>query len=222
MLLDDKTVKAYIILTALVITGLLASTVTANKIVHCYINFPFSNIVFSIFTYPIVDCICELWGKKIARQTVLIALACQMLMVFVLQFSIVTPHASFWLDQHAYQTVLSTGSHVVIASFLAFLSSQLLDIAVYQKIKNMSHGKLLWLRSNISTWIGQFVDSCIFVSIVFYASHNKLNIFAGSIIFKIIISVLMTPVVYWIVLSVNKYLSFNTLAFKDEKSIPLT
>lgn len=97
MFLNSKPVKAYIILTALVITGLLTSIVTANKIVHFGINFPFSNIV--------------------------------------------------------------------------------------------------------------------------YASQNKFNLFFGSIIFKIIISVLMTPIVYLIILRVNQYLGFNTLAFKDEKPI---
>lgn len=215
MLLNNKTTKIYIILTALVITGLLTSVVTANKIVHCYINFPFSNIVFSIFTFPIVDCICELWGKQMARQTIIIALACQILMVVILQLSIITPHASFWFNQNAYQTILSTGSRVVIASILAFLASQLLDIIIYQKIKNITQGKLLWLRSNISTWIGQFVDSSIFITIVFHASNNKLNIFEGSIIFKITVSLLMTPIVYGIVLSVNKYLRYDTLAFKN-------
>ncbi len=161
-MLDTKNVRAYLILVILIICGLAVATVTATKVVHIGVNFPFSNIVFSIFTYPLVDCICEIWGKKIARQTVWLALAGQLIIVLLLQLSIVTPHATFWTMQHAYQTILSTSGSVVIASMLAFIASQFLDIFVYQKIKDISRGKWLWLRSNLSTFLGQFVDSIIF------------------------------------------------------------
>ena len=214
-MLDTKNVRAYLILVILIICGLAVATVTATKVVHIGVNFPFSNIVFSIFTYPLVDCICEIWGKKIARQTVWLALAGQLIIVLLLQLSIVTPHATFWTMQHAYQTILSTSGSVVIASMLAFIASQFLDIFVYQKIKDISRGKWLWLRSNLSTFLGQFVDSIIFVGIVFYASHHKLSILMGSIIVKVILSILMTPFVYLIVIVINKYLDSKTLAFAD-------
>ncbi len=214
-MLDTKNVRAYLILVVLIICGLAAATVTATKVVHIGVNFPFSNIVFSIFTYPMVDCICEIWGKKIARQTVWLALAGQLIIVLLLQLSIKTPHATFWTMQHAYQAVLSTSGSVVIASMLAFMASQILDIIVYQKIKDVSRGKWLWLRSNLSTFIGQFIDSSIFIGIVFYASHHKLSIFMGSIIVKIILSILMTPFVYLIVIVINKHLDSKTLAFAD-------
>ncbi len=214
-MLDTKNVRAYLILVVLIICGLAVATVTATKVVHIGVNFPFSNIVFSIFTYPMVDCICEIWGKKIARQAVWLALASQLIIVLLLQLSIITPHATFWTMQHAYQTILSTSGSVVIASMLAFIASQILDIIVYQKIKDISRGRWLWLRSNLSTFLGQLVDSSIFVTIVFYASHHKLSILMGSIIVKMILSILMTPFVYLIVIVINKYLDSKTLAFAD-------
>lgn len=213
MFLNTQSQKFYTILMALVVTGLLTSIVTAGKIVNMGIEFPFSNIIFSIFTYPIVDCICELWGKQIARQTVFIALACQLLAVVIFQLSIISPHPSFWHNQLAYATVLSVGWKVVLASIIAFLSSQLLDILIYQKIKNASKGKWLWLRSNVSTWIGQTIDSSIFVGLIFYHSPHVLNIFAGSVIFKIGISICMTPIVYAIVIGIHRMAGSNTLAF---------
>lgn len=218
-LLKQKEVRAYTVLTSLVICGLAASLITAPKIVHAGVNFPFSNIVFSIFTYPIIDCICELWGQQTARQTMWIGTCSQMLLMIIIQLSILVPHADFWQLQTAYQSVLGTGAKIVIASLLAFTTSQILDIVIYQRIKEACKGKLLWLRSNISTYMGQMVDSGIFVSIVFYASNQKLNILAGSILVKIILSLLMTPMVYLIVIGVNRYLDSNTLAFKNESEI---
>ena len=106
-----------------------------------------------------------------------------------------------------------------IASIIAFSISQILDIVIYQKIKELSKGKKLWLRSNISTYIGQIIDSAIFIMIVFYDSPHKLNIFMGSVTVKVILSFAMTPIVYLIVIMVNQYLESNTFAFKNEEDL---
>lgn len=214
-LLQEKETRAYVFLTSLVICGLAGSLITATKIVHFGIDFPFSNIVFSIFTYPIVDCICELWGKQAATQTLCLGLISQVLFTVIIQLSIITPHSTFWHFQSEYQLVLSTGTIVVMASLLAFATSQLLDIVVYQRIKELSRGRWLWLRSNLSTYLGQAIDSIIFVNIVFFNSSQKFNILFGSILIKIILSLLMTPMVYFIIIAVNKYLNSDTLAFKS-------
>lgn len=213
-LVSNRQIQVYIILLSLIICGLATATVTASKVVHLGLNFPFSNIVFSIFTYPIVDCICELWGKKTAQHTVWLALASQLLIVFLLQLAISAPYAPFWTHQLEFESVLATSSKIVSASLLAFLFSQILDIFIYQKIKNKTQGKYLWIRSNISTIIGQIIDSTIFVSIVFIDSDHKASILMGSICVKMIISVLMTPAVYLIILSANYYLNYETEAFK--------
>jgi uncharacterized integral membrane protein (TIGR00697 family) len=209
-----REIRAYMILTSLVICGLAGSLITAPKIIHLGINFPFSNIIFSILTYPIVDCICELWGKTMARQTLWFGLASQILIMCIIQISIFAPHASFWHLQSEYQLILSTGVNVVIASLVAFTISQILDITVYQKLKELSEGRKLWLRSNISTFLGQAIDSIIFINIIFFNSNQKWSILFGSILIKIILSFMMTPVVYFIIFTVNQYLDSNTLAFR--------
>ena len=215
-LLLQKETRAYVFLTSLVICGLAGSLITASKITHFIVDFPFSNIVFSLLTYPIVDCICELWGKQAATQTLWLGLMSQIFITIIIQLSIIMPHSTFWHLQSEYQTILSASTLVVIASLIAFAISQLLDIVVYQRIKELSNGKRLWLRSNVSTYLGQTVDSIIFVNIVFFNSSQKYNILLGSVCIKIALSLLMTPVVYLIIISANKYLGSNTLAFKNE------
>ncbi len=219
--LIQKDTKAYLLLTGLAICGLTSSVITATKVVNMGINFPFSTLVFSIFTYPIVDCICELWGKQAARQTIWISLFCQLIFTLLIQLSIVTPHAAFWQLQDEYNLILNTNGTVVMASLLAFTVSQIMDIFVYQKVKDMCQGKKLWLRSNLSTYIGQVIDSTIFVMIVFHSSSHKFTILFGAIVIKIIISFLMTPIVYLIVMTTNRYLDFKTLAFKGDIKSPV-
>ncbi len=219
--LQKKEVRAYTFLVGLVICGLAGSLITASKIVYFGINFPFSNLVFSIFTYPIVDCICELWGKQAARQALWFGLGGQLLLTLIIQLSIMAPHATFWHLQTEYQKTLSIGLNVVMASCIAFAISQVLDIVVYQKLKEFCQGKKLWIRSNLSTYLGQAVDSILFVNIVFYHLDQKTNIMLGSIMVKVILSFLMTPIVYLIVYGVHRYLDSHTLAFKAEHDVNL-
>ena len=216
--LAEKQLKAYMLLVSLIICGLAVATITANKVVHLGVDFPFSNIVFSVFTYPLIDCVCELWGRKIANQTVVFALASQLLVGLLLHLSIIVPAAEFWHFQSEYSKLIATSGSVVVASLIAFYVSQVLDILLFQKIKNVTQGKWLWLRTNVSTVIGQAIDSSIFIAIVFYGYSEKYQILISSIMVKILISILMTPVVYCIVFSINKYLNYNTFAFDARQS----
>lgn len=212
-LLKTREVSAYLILSSIVICGLLASIVTAPKLMHVGFTFPFANIVFSIFSYPFVDCICELWGKSAARMTIWVGLAAQALFAGIIHLSILAPYASFWQLQSEYAAILASSGKVVLASLAAFSVSQILDVTIYQRLKQMTKGKSLWLRSNLSIYCGQAVDSLIFVSVVFGQSSQKYSILLGSITIKILVAFLMTPIMYAIVFSVNRYLDGKTLAF---------
>jgi queuosine precursor transporter len=214
--LTAKEVRAYAFLTSLVICGLAGSIITATKIIYVGINFPFSNIVFSILTYPIVNVICEIWGKQAAKQAVWLGLGSQVILTIIIQLSIIVPHSPFWHHESAYQMVLSTNLVAVMAGLAAFAVSQMFNIVVYQRLKELCEGKFLWLRSNFATYLGQAIDSSIFVLIVFASSSQKYNVLFGSILVKIIITFLMTPIIYFIVNGVNRYLESTTMAFKNE------
>jgi len=212
--LQSRESRVYIFLVSLIICGLASSLITAPKVVHFGINFPFSNIIFATLTYPVTGCICELWGKAAAKQALCLGLLAQTIFSVIIHISIVTPHAAFWSLQSEYHAVLSTGLRVAVGGLLAFGVSQLLDIIVYQHVKELSHGRWMWLRSNLSAALGQVVDSVIFIGIVFFHSDHLPEILLGSVVIKVILSFLMTPVVYLIVISADRYLKSNTLAFK--------
>lgn len=213
-----KELRAYLVLTTLVMCGILGSLITAPKLIHVGVDFSFAEIVFSILTYPLVDCICELWGKRAARQTLWLGLFSQIILTAIIQLSIYTPYSEHWHLQEEYRAALATGLNVAIASLTAVIVSQLIDVMVYQKIKDFSRGRWLWLRSNISVYLGQTMDSIIFISIVFHDSDQKFYLMTSAIAVKIILSFLMTPFVYAVVIAVNRYLDGNTLAFKAEKT----
>ncbi len=213
-MLLTRQLLSYIILLGLAICGLATSTVVASKILHIGLNFPASNLTFSILSYPMINCICELWGKKLAKQSLVIAVSCQALIALLIRLIIALPGAPYWNLSNEFYDVLASSSAVLLASLLAFGISQILDIIIYQGIKKINKGRWLWLRTNTSTICGQAIDAAIFVAIVFHASAYKWNIFMGAITVKIALSLLMTPIIYLVVIVINRWLGGETLAFK--------
>ena len=62
------------------------------------------------------------------------------------------------------------------------------------------------------------VDSTILILIVFHASPEKYSLLTNSIIVKIIVSLAMTPVVYAIVIGINRYLGGNIEHTSESKN----
>lgn len=68
-------------------------------------------------------------------------------------------------------------------------------------------------------YLRQTIDSIVFINIVFSGSNQKWSLIFGSVSVKIVLSFLVTPLVYLIVYAVNYYLDAKTLAFKIESDL---
>ncbi|HPG13005.1 MAG TPA: queuosine precursor transporter [Chitinophagaceae bacterium] len=120
----------------------------------------------------------------------------------------------------AYNAVLGQGGFIIIGSITAFILGQLIDVFIFHKIKKVTGEKKIWLRATGSTLISQFIDSFVVLFIAFYigtrvnASGNdfvwpfKLFIAVGIVnyIYKFVIAILMTPVIYLVHGMIEKYL----------------
>ena len=79
---------------------------------------------------------------------------------------------------------------------VAYLISQHLDVWIFNKIKQKTGGKMLWLRNNGSTLISQLVDSAIFTIIAFAGVYPLWELMLFTYIIKVIVAVLDTPFMY--------------------------
>jgi uncharacterized integral membrane protein (TIGR00697 family) len=103
--------------------------------------------------------------------------------------------------QNAYESVFTLPGFLISASMLAYLVAQLIDVRIFHYLKNKTNDKKLWLRNNVSTMFSQLIDTIIVNSIFLYFGLNLsweiiLKIIIASYIFKIVIAVLDTPLVY--------------------------
>jgi uncharacterized integral membrane protein (TIGR00697 family) len=96
----------------------------------------------------------------------------------------------------------------VLASMIAYLFAQYVDIAVYHFWKRLTKGKMLWLRNNFSTFSSQIIDTtavvvllCIF-GVLPWSSFMGLVI--SGVIFKVLVAITDTPFLYLFVYLMRK------------------
>ena len=111
----------------------------------------------------------------------------------------------------AYNKVFGQGLWIIIGSMVAFLVGQVVDVAVFHKIKQKTGEKRIWLRATGSTLVSQFIDSYVVLLIAFYIGSDwelvrVLAIGTVNYIYKFVVAVLLTPVIYLAHHYIDKYL----------------
>ncbi len=79
-----------------------------------------------------------------------------------------------------------------MASLIAFLCSQTLDVWIFSRLRKATNEKHLWLRNNVSTCTSQLIDSAVFVGIAFYGVFPIGEMIIGQWIVKMLIAALDT------------------------------
>jgi len=117
-------------------------------------------------------------------------------------------------QQAAYVQVLGQGMNIIIGSITAFIIGQMLDAFIFRKIKRITGEKGIWMRATISTLASQFVDSIVVTYVAFYLfrDFSLATVTAWALtayMYKFLIAVLMTPVIYLIHGIIEKYLGHD-------------
>ena len=85
----------------------------------------------------------------------------------------------------------------------AYLIAQYIDIRIYHFWKKLTKGKHLWLRNNFSTFTSQLMDTLTIVSLLIIAdiipSDKFLVLVISGFLFKVIVAILDTPLLYFFV-----------------------
>lgn len=112
---------------------------------------------------------------------------------------------------YAFQLVYGQSLWIIIGSLVAFLVGQLVDVVAFHRIKKVTGEQKMWLRATGSTLISQLVDSFVVLFIAFYWGANwplsqVLAIATVNYIYKFIMAVGLTPVIYGVHHLIESYL----------------
>ena len=206
--------KLYLYLAALFITSLVVSNLIFQKFFYWrpfdweVFGMPIFELSVGILPYPITflitDIISEIFGKKSANQVVVAGIFASFFSIGILLLAVVVPAIdSSPIDDATFHKVFALSPLAVLASMIAYLSAQFVDIRIYHYWKNLTQCKHLWLRNNFSTFSSQIIDSTTVILLLCSFQVLPWELFWGlvvsSIIFKILVAAIDTPLLYFFV-----------------------
>jgi len=203
-------VRKFDVLVALYVFGIMVSELMGGKVMPIGTIGSFHMVAgVAIFVMPLlftsVDVIVEVYGKERARSLVRTGLMIVILQILAATFFTHLPATPFYESREAaYETVFGTSIRFGLASILAFATSELLDVAVFARLRQRMQGRALWLRNNVANFLSQLVDSAVFLTVAFYSLGMSFGanakLLVGLIIpyyvVRVLFSLLETPLVY--------------------------
>lgn len=123
----------------------------------------------------------------------------------------------------AFKKIFGQGLWIIIGSLVAFLVGQLLDVTIYHKIRSWTGEGQVWLRATGSTLVSQFVDSYVVLLIAFYVGADwelgrVLAIGTVNYIYKFIMAIGLTPIIYLAHSLIDSFLGNNLAAQLKEQA----
>jgi len=217
MNINDKKLafKIYLYLGALFITSLVVSNLIFQKFFYwqpfgelSVFGVPLFEVSVGILPYPITflitDLVSEIYGKKKANQIVVAGIFASFFsMSIVLLANYMPAIKASPVNDAVFNSVFALSPLAVLASMIAYLLAQFIDIKIYHFWKKRTNGKKLWLRNNFSTFLSQFIDTFTVVGLLCFFKVLPWNLFYGLVvsgfIFKILIAFVDTPFLYFFV-----------------------
>ncbi len=192
------------VMAAFVAVLLLSNVIGAAKLASLW-GYTFgAGILFFPLGYVIGDVLTEVYGYARARRCIWAGFAALIFMAFMSWVVVSLPPAPGWTNQPAYDAVFGQVPRIVFASVVAFWAGEFVNSIVLAKLKVLTQGRFLWMRTISSTIFGQGVDSLLFYPLAFWGASGWTNDAVLTVMvtnwgLKVLWEVLLTPVTYAVV-----------------------
>ncbi len=201
------------------------------------------NLTAGVLLWPVVfimtDVINEYFGKKGVQFLSYLTAGLIVFAFMIIFMAIALPPNDWWNsisglnnDQSlslsnmnlAFQKIFGQGLWIIVGSLVAFLVGQLIDVYVFQKIKQKTGEGKIWLRATGSTLVSQFIDSFVVLFIAFYigADWELVRVLAIGIvnyIYKFSVAIVLTPAIYLAHHLIDSYLGANLASQLKEEAL---
>lgn len=211
----QRNYRFFDLIMALFVTTLLVSNIASSaKIIDWGVSlaglplaFDAGTLLFPI-SYIFGDVLTEVYGYRRSRRVIWTGFACAALMSVTFWVVGRLPGEASWesyAGQQAYDAILGgvSSGGIIIASLIAYFAGEFSNSYTLAKMKILTRGRWLWMRTIGSTLVGEGVDTVLFVVIAsafgVFPWAVALSIIVSNYIFKVGIEAAFTPLTYRIV-----------------------
>lgn len=210
-----KAYRYFDLIVAVFVTVLVVSNIVSSaKIVDWGVSllgipmaFDAGTILFPV-GYIFGDILTEVYGYRQSRRAIWAGFACLALSSLIFWIVGRMPGEATWqgyAGDAAYNAILGgmSSGGIVLASLAGFWTGEFTNSFILAKMKVLTEGRWLWMRTIGSTIFGQLVDTVVFVVVASGFGVFPWSLFTTLIVtnylFKCGVEVLMTPVTYLVV-----------------------
>jgi len=210
---QSKKDTVYLILAGIFITNAVVAELIGGKLIQIG---PFIMSI-GILPWPIVfittDIINEHFGKEGVKKLSFItaSLIAYCILILFIGTKIPALITKETVNDEQFYAVFGQGLFIMVASIIAFIISQLIDVSIFWFLRNKTGKKMIWLRSTGSTIISQLIDSFVVSGIAFWltgkiTTSQYLNMSLTGYTFKLMLAIVLTPLIYLGHHLIEKYL----------------
>ena len=169
--------------------------------------FDAGTILFPI-SYIFGDILTEVYGYKQSRRVIWAGFVCLAISAFIFWIVRIMPGEATWqgyAGDEAYNAILGgmSAGGIVLASLAGYWTGEFTNSFIMAKMKILTQGRWLWMRTIGSTLFGELVDTVMFVVVAsafgVFPWSLFLTLTVTNYLFKCGVEALMTPVTYLVV-----------------------
>lgn len=199
--------RYYDLIMAAFVTVLLCSNLIGVHKVST-VNIPFygeyiygAGVLFFPISYLFGDILTEVYGYARSRKVIWAGFGA---LIFASLMSLVVtslPVAETMPAERveAINLIFGQTPRIVLASLTAFWLGEFVNSFVLAKLKILTSGKFLWMRTIGSTILGEVADSAIFYPVAFFgvwSNEQLIAVMIGNYFIKVLWEIVATPFTY--------------------------
>lgn len=174
-------------------------------------------------TFFVNDVITEHYGVQYAKKSIMLCFWGQVLVILWMLLAlghplpILTSSDLASNDAHnnylAMLKLFAPSLRILLASLVAYITSQLLDIVIFNALRYMTKGKYLWLRQNIAMLLSGLCDTFLF-SVLAWKWFSDVPITYSQLIITYVISAQIMRMLLNISFTPLMYMSYRYATVK--------
>jgi uncharacterized integral membrane protein (TIGR00697 family) len=196
----DRKQRLYVWITAVFVSALIAGDLIGGKFFRVYgLDLSVGMIPFPL-TFVLTDIVNEFYGKDGARRITFVGLGAAIFVFSCINLALALPVSpESPMPQELFEQAFGWSARLYVASLVAYVIGQLLDISIFQLFLRLTGHKWLWLRATGSTVASQVIDSLV-VNFVLLSGKKSIEFILiaarNGYAVKLVVALCMTPLIY--------------------------
>lgn len=140
--------------------------------------------------------VAELHGQAIATGLVRLGFVPLLVSAALIQLVLILPTDKGMYPPAiaAFPIVVGQGMRMMLAGFISYGTSQTLNVFIFNKLRGKAGPSgLVWFRGMVASVVSQIVDTVLFISISFLGERPILELMAGQMLTKVVLSIVLVP-----------------------------